>query len=54
MNRLFSAIVVKMRIDSHYSTTKNDKTAKIYHYWATAPDRRSSECECGFKNMGWQ
>jgi len=29
MNRLFSAIVVKMRIDSHYSTTKNDKTIKL-------------------------
>lgn len=28
-NRLFSAIVVKMRIDSHYSTTKNDKTIKL-------------------------
>ena len=29
MNRLFSAIVVKMQIDSHYSTTKNDKTIKL-------------------------
>ena len=29
MNRLFSAIVVKMRIDSHCSTTKNDKTIKL-------------------------
>lgn len=29
MNRLFSAIVVKMRIDSHYSTTKNDRTIKL-------------------------
>jgi hypothetical protein len=28
-NRLFSATVVKMRIDSHYSTTKNDKTIKL-------------------------
>ncbi len=28
-NRLFSAIVVKMRIDSQYSTTKNDRTIKL-------------------------
>ena len=47
MNRLFSAIVVKMRIDSHYSTTKNDKTAKIYHYWATAPDSHCKSILCG-------
>ena len=29
MSRLFSAIVVKMQIDSHCSTTKKDKTIKL-------------------------